>query len=257
MTGLEKAYSPEERKKIALQLATARHSERLNNADSYCIDRTGSEYLYRIGGLENLFQYIRGLSSKKVLHVGVGNGNASRVIGEMPIAKDFNFEVTALRNTEELRKNFSKSKIHITGVETLKGIPNESFAAVLGLNSLGYSDQPQIAVKRLNQVLVPGGVIKGTFCGLGEEEEHNGTVLKDPVAFANGLSVLGYDVAYLDNFFWSTTEHRFLNSILLAIKPGLRNTQSAKELLHLDFELIKSQAKDNLFGKPVFDISDS
>jgi hypothetical protein len=106
-----------ERKLIANQIKQARKSESNKGMDAYTFDRNGKEYLCRIGGLEHLFKYLKGLPSHKVLDVGAGNGKASSKISQMPISAGLDLEVTALRNNPELTKNFPVEKTHITEVE--------------------------------------------------------------------------------------------------------------------------------------------
>ena len=253
MKSTEKRWFSEERKIIADQIRNARNSERKKDKQSYGIDKSGKECLYRLGGLEHFFDYLRTLPSNRVLDIGVGTGRGSSAIRKMPISNGLEFEVTALRNIPELQKNFPKERIHITAVETLRGVTDKSLAGIIAVNSIGYSDHSLLAVRRLNQVLIPGGVVKATFYRDEGSEKHNGTSFKDPTSFIEAFSVLGYDVSPIKKFSatgvgGSGGNAIMVNSIIVAIKPGNPNAPGAKELLEADWDNVKSQAKNILAG---------
>lgn len=259
MDSLEKKMFAHERVKIATQIKEARKSERKNDKESYSIEKSGKECLYRLGGLKCLFEYLRTLPSNKILDVGVGAGHGSSVLSKMNISKGLDFEVTALRNIPELQKNFPREKIHITGVETLNGIQNESLAGVIGVNSIGYSDHPALAAKKIDQVLITGGVIKATFYSHEGSEKHHGTSFKGPTAFIGAFNALGYDVSYInDNLSFGTGKHAILsNSLVIAVKPGNEHAPRARELLNYDLDIIRSEAIMILpNGIPKFDTKD-
>ncbi len=253
-----KTVLKKERSEIAEQMMKARKSERLDSGTRYTVHRTGKECLCMLGGLKFLFDYLRTLPSNKILDVGVGTGNASSVISQMLISSDLNFEATALRIIPELQKNFPKEKIHITGVETLRGIQDNSLAGIIGVNSIAYSDHPDLAIKRIDQVLVPGGVIKATFAISGYSENYNGTIFKSSEEFIKALHALNYDVAPMKiNDLFTSIGMPLSNSILIAIKPGNPNAPTAEELLRSDFDGLKSETKEKMEkGYPVFDIDD-
>jgi SAM-dependent methyltransferase len=251
-----------ERKQIADQLKKARTTERSANEESYLIHRSGKECLFRLGGLRYFFNYIRTLNTNKVLDIGVGTGNASSVISKMDISAGLDFEVTALRNLQDLAKNFSKDKIHITEVESLRGIPNESVAGVIGVNSIAYATYPKFAVKRINEVLISGGAVKATFHSIGGGSNHDGAIFKGPEKFAEAFKSLGYDVVYVDNRFIVDTNDGpeplvgASNSIVVAIKPGNAHAPQARELLSLDLGEVKSHSTKEANGYPVYSIED-
>jgi SAM-dependent methyltransferase len=248
-----------ERTKIATQIVKARKSERESKENTYKFHRSGKEYFYRIGGLENLFKYLKSLPSNKVLDVGAGTGNASYKISQMPISKGLDFEITALRNSPELKSNFPEKKTHITGAESLRGIENKSLAGVIGVNSIAYSLYPKLVAGRIDEVLVDGGVVKATFALFGESHNYDGSVFNGPEKFIEAFAILGYDIFFIENKFFDNDRYdfsRFLNSIVLAIKPGNQNAPSAKELLDLDFDAINNESLDKGRDCPVFDIKD-
>jgi hypothetical protein len=253
MNKREKANSYYERFEVAKQIIGARQQERKESKERYHVNRNGREILFRIGGLEQYFKYLRQLKSNKILDVGVGSGLGSGEISQMPMTEGFEYHVSALRNHSELNKRFSNDRLHITSVESLKGIENSSIAGILGVNSVAYSAYPRLAVKRLDEVLVPGGALKLTFNIFGHTERYGNTIFKDPEQFINFINKLGYDVAFQDHAFLAkkTKEPELFamaNSIVLAIKPGNLQAPSAKDLLTQDLKGLDKEAierKDN------------
>lgn len=259
-------WLPAQRNAIISQISAARKSEKENKKGSYEFHRTGKECLYRSGGLEHFFEYLKTLESNKVLDIGVGTGNASYSISKMPISAGLDFEVTALRNVPELVKNFPLKKIHITSVESLKGIPNGTLAGVIGVNSIGYSQYPELAIKRIDEVLAPGGALKATFAMFGKSKSNDKLDFKSPEKFIGYLIDLGYDVASTNSGFYSLSDplkkdstqgSSKTNSIVLAIKPGNPDSPSAKDLLNLDLNAIKVNVVGEKYGSPLFDIEDN
>jgi hypothetical protein len=253
--------SSDDRVEIAHQISKARRNEvgERKGKEFYGIDRTGKEFLCRIGGLEHLFKYARSLNSNVILDIGTGTGKASRAISRMAIASGFDYHVSALRNTPELLKRFPKDKIHITGAETLRGIQNNSTGVILGLNSLGYSVRPRIVAQRLNEVLVAGGVIKGTFNTIGGFSKYGESEIRDPQTMGKYLSEMGYDVSFKDFGFYVVGVENvgpFLsNAILVAIKPG-KDHISAEKMLYDDVGSLRMQAIHREYGGDTYNIAD-
>ena len=249
----------DERSIVAKQISRVRNSEKTIDQRPGNIYKNGKETIYKIGGLTHFFDYIKTLSSNRVLNVGVQNGMGSRRISQMPIATGLDFEVTALRLTSQLRENFPKEKIHLTGVETLRGINDESLAGVIGIDSIAFSDSIYLAVKRLDQVLVPGGAIKITFFipDHSQVDPFDIKASRNSTPFLEAFIALGYDVAIVEKntFIASGRQERFNNSIVLAIKPGNPNAPKAEELLHADLGAIQSEKKAQSLGDPIFDTS--
>ncbi len=209
-----------------------------------------------MGGLEKLFEYIKKLSSNKILDIGTGNGNAISEISQMPISQGFDIEVTAIRNSNELMGNIDKDRRHITNIERLRGFDGKKFSCILGCNSIGYSTNPKLAIQKLDEILIPGGVIKATFSpsNASEIESYKGISFNKPQKFIDELKRIGYDVAYIDLFFFTTEDQRLVNSTVLAIKPGNFDSPSANLLLKTDLGLMEKKAVSNIFGINTFDI---
>jgi hypothetical protein len=69
--------------------------------------------------------------------------------------------------------------------------------------------------------------------------------------------MLCYDISFIENKFSTEDDWRiFVNSIILAIKPGNPKAPSAKKLLDLDFDAIRSESVDKGTGYPIFNIED-
>lgn len=249
--------TPAERNAVAKEILDARHAEKIGAFET---NRSGLEYLYRQGGLQHVFKYLKkfeetGYGSNLVLDVGAGNGRAIGEIMHSPMAAGFNFEVTALYNSPELLERFSKEKIHHTPVETLRGVESNSVALVMGVNSVAYSAHPELAVKSIDRVLVPGGIFKGTFCLDGVSVDYEKSTFRDPKEFADGFTKLGYEVSIIpDNKFYNTNKRMFGNAVLLAVKPGNPHAPKAELLMNLDLDEMKNHAKYHRDGLPVFDI---
>jgi len=262
MKSIEKFGFSYERKEIANQIKESRRAEKENSAETYKFHRTGKEELYIMGGMRHLFDYIRTLPSHKILDVGTGTGNATHMVSQMPIAANLDFEVTALHMAPELTNNFLKDKIHITGVETLRGIKDRSLAAVIGLNSLAYSINPWLAAQRLDKVLISGGIVKATFCALGRSEYYNGLTFQDPEDFIMAFTDLDYDIFFTGNEYYesvgrgSMIKGPYAGSILLAIKPGNPDAPKAEELLNSDLQEIRLEKLRDQDDIPVFDLQE-
>ncbi|MBL8029939.1 MAG: class I SAM-dependent methyltransferase [Candidatus Doudnabacteria bacterium] len=265
MENVEKIKYYYERKKIAEQINNARKQETAPESlvgNKYITSRSGREVVYRMGGLMHVFEYVKTLSSNRILDIGTGSGNAAKKISQMPMAQGLDFSVTALSRDPELFRNFPPDKARLTGTETLRGIKNNSVGGILAMYSVAYSAYPNLAIKRLDEVLVPGGIFKGVFANLGKSVNYSGSVAKDYEQFENVFKKLGYDVASLPVYNTASVEaggldiqlHR--NSVLLAIKPGNSNAPEAIKLLDEDLEEIE---KDSLNGDRhlnVYDFND-
>lgn len=266
MNNREKVSQYFERMQSAGQIRHARNQEKnqAQSEDFYKTHRTGQEYLVRMGGLEHLFEYVRSLKSRRVLDIGTGSGNALRMVSKMRIARALSFEATALNLSPELKRNLRKDQIHLTGVETLRGCKNYDFGAVLALNSVAYASYPRMAIKRINEVLVPGGVFKATFGDLGGIDNYGGQIMKGPDRFIEELAKAKYDLALTTHNFIGETKAEgepetqiapLGNTILLAIKPGGQSV-SARELLKQDLSGAIKMSTKQIGGINLFSLDD-
>ena len=232
---IEKKFSAEQRQGIVNQLKSARAFEK--SPARYNTIRNLREYFIRLHGFQNLFSYIKSLPCKKVLDIGTGEGIAIAELSKLSMTEGLDFELTALKNVPNLRKNFSKEKIHITGVETLRGIAPLSVACILAVNSVAYSSDPGLAVQQMDEVLIPGGVVKASFYIKSNAPKRYASNLffQGPRDFMYAFKRLGYDVES-DLFGEGDTQ------VVVAVKPGNHNALSAFKLLYnenLNFKEIK------------------
>lgn len=197
---------------------------------NYEADRNGVQYLLLLQGVAGAFDLARSLgSSSTILDVGAGTTRGIHDLSRAHFAHDLDFQATVLHPARTVSRHLGMGKTHITPVEYLQGISDNSIAAVLGVGSIAYSVAPDYAMRRVNEVLVPGGIIKSTFNHTG-----NAVVLRKHDAFSDELRELGYDIAIAETN--SGSWH-----VLLAIKPGGSRQVSAQELLAQDQETIDAQ----------------
>lgn len=252
------------RNSLARQIKGARAHERGRDPFRYEFNRSGREAVLRLGGVEKLIEYVKKLNSKKILDIGVGTGKASNMIMNMQAAEGLDWHVTALRNDPELRERFEAGKIHITTAETLKGIENGSVAGVIALHSIMYATSPELTIKSIDAVLIPGGVLKATFNQTGKIEIYvQGNTAQDPKAFVDSLRFLGYDVAFRDHIFLGKTYkpgYRFIgpikNAVLVAIKPGNAEAPKAEDLLIDDLKTLQEEYVDQGRKQKIFNLDD-
>jgi SAM-dependent methyltransferase len=242
-----------ERTNIARQVKSARKTERGPNP--YPLDRSFVNYFFTIGGFSNFFDYARSLPSNLVLDIGTGNGVAARGIANSPLALDLDIHVTSLQNTPQLQSNIQRDKIHITPVETLRGVKNNSVAAILSMGSLGYVEYPNMAIDRIDQVLIPGGVLKATFPPPDSKGTVRGMHFKTAEIFLRRLAALGYDVAEQNHSVRMpegiSEIEEFKMVIILAVKPGNDKAPSARSLMDADLDITNDIAIDEDTGRQI------
>lgn len=219
------------RSEVARQLIRIRNTER---GGLYRTDRTGAEYVYNLCGLEYLFDHVRSLrTSSIILDVGSGTTRGIYELSISSLGHGLQFKATVLNIKSSLVSQYlGKEHTHATSVEVLRGIQNNSIGAVLGMASVGYSDQPALAVRSIDRILVPGGVFKGTFLRSERVEPQDSFGFKRYHAFKKAFQEKRYD---------TDIEFGGKEDVLLAIKPGGEKQITAQELLQRDSETAISQ----------------
>lgn len=212
-----------ERNKVASQIKNIRKSEKLGVFDA---NRDGKSYLNTFLGLREVFNYVRALNtSNLVLDVGAGTTRGISEISRSCLGKSLDFKATVLYRHPDIEKNLGHQKTISTSAEVLRGVANTSVGAILGLNSFAYSDSLNLVANRFDEVLVPGGLIKATFLS-NEIKGRLGTLgIKTYNKFLTVLREKEYDIATISQGTYD---------ILIAIKPGLTNVLSARQLLESD-----------------------
>lgn len=199
----------------------------------YQVNRSPAWYERSLCGVNSLFEYLKTIkTSNKVLDIGSGLTIGIHGLSERKVAEGLDFIGTGLVRRDEIQNFLGHERFMVTAAELLNGIQNQSIAGVLGVYSLAYSF-PELAVARLDQILVPGGVIKANFRGktpTGEPVPHDfydKTDFKTHDPFSEILISLGYDLA-------TTIDLDDVSEVMLAVKPGSNQQVSARELLFND-----------------------
>lgn len=216
------------RANIAEQLRSMRLHERLGMVR---VDRDGKGYETIFRGLVETFSYVSGLRSKIVLDVGAGNTRGIAELSRYYPYLDFRATVLTMpRNSETMHY---PECIRVTSAESLRGVAAESVGGILALNSIAYSRGPELVVGRLDDVLVPSGVIKATFRSWRVESEEleqlydlSGFSYHDE--FSRELKARGYDVDLWHGPY----------DIITAVKPPFKKT--AKDLSKSDRQIFNS-----------------
>lgn len=203
----------------------------------YTTNRSGFEYLIEMQGLRGSLEYAAGLGNGVVLDIGAGTGRGVSDLYDYSIYAKIPlwFEATVLNKNNAVDCRLAPSRIHETSVEQLEGIPDRSVSLALSVYSIMYSAEPDLAVRRIDDVLVPGGVLKATFAS------NPRFVMTGSEPFIRSLRDLGYDVEVNSPSFDKEVYDR--DDLILAIKPGGQK-YSAKELLRLDQHQLTNSLND-------------
>lgn len=196
----------------------------------YTSNRDGREYAEALLGLVYMFQALGGLSGPAtVLDIGAGTTEGAFDLQALARRHGLEMHATVLVEPVQQPRMLPSNKIHITSAEHLSGFQNDSVGGVVALGSITYSVVPDLTIGRINQVLVPGGILKAAFLAepLRSSEQKPYAQTRHP--FVSMLQKLSYDVA-MD----CETGPEF--DIVLAIKPGGSRAHSAQVLLDADRE---------------------
>lgn len=190
----------------------------------YAVNRDALAYLLGFGGLTESFKYIKQLKSNVVVDIGTGKGLAwSELAGKY--GNGLEFWATNLVYDKHLVDLFN-DRVKFTPVEFMKGFTDESVGGVIAMKSIAYSASPEMAMRAIDRILVPGGLIKASFRGpeesgivdLGYQTHHK---------FTESLKSLGYDIGVLGD------------EVVLAVKPG--GGVKAKDILTKDLESVEQK----------------
>lgn len=219
------------RSAIARQIGEARYNDEYSLYEN---SRDGRMYIRDLLGIQHLFDYARSQKdSSLVLDIGAGVTLGTRDLSLSILGRGLKFEATVVKRLPNDLNFLGEENTHITSVETLRRIVDRSVVVVLGVFSVGYSADPNLAVAGIDRILIPGGVFKGTF--------YKGDLLtaQSPIGFKTyhkfdqALKQLGYDSA--------TSESGPMADILLAIKPGGIGHTRASQLIEEDEQTYKDQ----------------
>lgn len=230
--------NPSERQNLAIQLLDARQKERTK---IYTTDRSGDEYSRCLGGLKYFFEHVQTLSSHSVLDIGAGTTRAIHQISQKSEASGIEFYAAGL-STVSLREGYlPKYRVHLTPAESLRGFEDKSMGGIIAVYSLCYSTTPRLAAERIDDLLVPGGVIKAVFPNTVGENHPFYPRLQTDDGLMEALNQLGYDTA--DS--WTHSSSR----ALIAVKPADFSLPTASDLLKKDLEEQEYDVSDKEFMK--------
>lgn len=203
----------------------------------YTTDRDGFEYMLEMQGLRGSLEYAAGLGNGVVLDIGAGTGRGVSDLYDYGIYAQIPlwFEATVLDKSKAVDARLSPDRIHETSVEYLEGIPPESVSLAIALCSIMYSADPELAIKRIDEVLVPGGVLKATF------SSNPKYVMSGSKPFIDALKNYGYDIDIRYPSFDGETYER--DDLVLAVKPGL-GAKTASELMKSDERFLTSSLNE-------------
>lgn len=222
------------RNTIAKQIKEIRNIE---SARLYETERDGIKYIQELLGVRYLFDYIRRLGdSNLILDIGAGTTSGIYDLSISSLGAGLQFEATVLSRNPAMVNYLANERVHTTSVERLRGVKDSTVGGILGVYSIGYSDEPGLAIASLDRVLIPGGVFKGTFHkrpANSDEAKQNPFGFKGYDQFRDAFNGLGYDTAVEDT---GTSA-----DILLAMKPGGPGQVKAASLLEADKKTVKDQ----------------
>lgn len=222
-------------------------------------DQDGRKYTEMMNGLTATLDYAGSLpNSNIVLDLGTGTGRGCADLAKQ--FKNLTFIGTGLRRYPETKRFLSGGKFILTCGENL-GIKDESIAGVIANSSITYSHAQQLIAKRIDEALVPGGIVKATFLFSPEKQPNlklyrqekiilDLTKPRDHKEFETAMLAMGYDLEVKPIFFPDGVNVR--RYILLAIKPGNLSSFSAKEILDKDLQLMFPKEKIKRWIKKIF-----
>lgn len=121
------------------------------------INRGRNDYERVLFGIEGLFTYASLLPAKGVIDIGAGTTKGISDISKASYGGGFEYLATVLRLRQEIESNLGTSRTLVTPVERLEGVADSSCAVALGVHSIGYSIDPELAMRQIDRVLTPGG----------------------------------------------------------------------------------------------------
>lgn len=231
----------QDRDAIAAEASLARNIGRYDESKlltEWHQNRSGRQYTEELCGIAHDLEYVRReLSCNTVLDIGTGTSRGIAQIKKSHYGHNLKFLATSLNLSPEFSANLGKEAISLTTAEVLRGFKEESVGMIIAIHSLSYCVRPDLVINRLNEVLVPGGIIKASFKGR-DARSPRGIQEHESTEFVDHLRQLWYDVATAS---YKLGDHE-KTQLLLAIKPSLAgNSISAEELLGRDISSVREQ----------------
>lgn len=187
--------------------------------------RGKDQYIKALYGVGGFFNQVRSTGCNRIVDIGTGYGYAIGEFMQDKHYRDLDFSVTNLTHNKGLAK-LPQEKVYITPAEEMEGFEPQSIGGIVGLNSIAYSVAPGLVAGRLDEILVPGGVIKATFRHpLSIDMKEYG--FQTPEHFVKYWKKLGYDVEI------------YKGMAVVAVKPGDTKGMTAKTIIEQDLESLK------------------
>lgn len=197
--------------------------------------RTLSDYVKCLQGIRGTLLHVsQHGATRRGLDIGIGQGIGLLGLAELARTYGVTFEGTGLTKPAafETVSGDARPRFHRTTAERLRDVPNNSYDVVTSVFGAAYAEQTSSA-KRINEILAPGGIFKGTFTVKRLSGQHK-RGMHAVAEFEKTLLELGYDVFSAeipeDRDPNINTEH----ALLVAVKPGSASSLSAKEVFEMD-----------------------
>lgn len=208
-----------------------------NNPD-FVRDSTAKDYLRDLQGLQVLFDDARSNNpSAPILEIGTGTSTAIGTLAKSEIGQKSSFIATGLLTYSEMDDLPESVNVVLAAAEFLP-LQSESVGAAFSNKAFGFS-QPELSAEKLDTALVPGAAVKATFFNPDKtvyERKWRRFYKKWGYSahklFTRAFRKRDYDIATLE-----TSE----DIIWVAVKPGGKNTMSARELLERDQQTLPAQ----------------
>jgi len=211
---------------------------RLERNDALEDTRTLSDYVKCLQGIRGTLLHVsKNGATRRGLDIGIGQGIGLLGLAELARTYGVTFEGTGLTKPAafETVSDDARPRFHRTTAERLRDVPANGYDVVTSVFGAAYAE-PTASAKRIDEILAPGGIFKGTFTVKRLAGQHK-RGMHDVADFEKTLLELGYDIFSTeipeDKDPNTYTEH----ALLVAVKPGKPGSPSAKEVFEMDKKL--------------------
>ncbi len=223
------------RARIAQQIRAFRATERAGKIQD---ERDLVEYAIDLSGLGATIEHVvKNGQTKRILDRGAGKGMALIDLIALKENQGVTFEGTGLIAPAALDSLAADKRpvVSLTPAEILK-VSNDSYDAIFSDFGLGYAE-PALAMKRIDQLLAPGGILKFSCTVERLKGGHHPKGLHAPSEFVSELVALGYpqqNIFVVEVPEDADPKTNTTHAIIVAIKPGGATTITAEEVFQND-----------------------